>query len=230
MTDPKHPGGKPGPHARVNGRNEAGPNMKAEEQRRCTGTNRQGAPCGNPPMTGAAVCRMHGGAAPQVRAAAARRVAHAEWAQTYGEPIDTDPTTAVLDQLAHTAGHVAWLLERVRETEPEALVWGVLSETAKQSGQWPGVDITRGARASTWLVLYGQERDRLVRMAEVAHRMGIEDRQVALAERLGAACLELISGVLDDLNLTSDQRAAAAEAVPRRLRAVTTALTTGGAA
>jgi hypothetical protein len=214
MTDPMHPGEGAEPHERT----------------RCTGTNRQGQPCGNPPVQGATVCRMHGGSAPQVKAAAARRVAHAEWAGTYGEPIDTDPTTAVLDQLANTAGHVAWLLAKVRETEPGSLVWGTTSETDKRSGQWPGVDVTRAARASVWLELYGQERDRLVRMAKTAHDMGISDRQVALAERLGATCLDLISGVLDDLDLTSDQRAAAAESVPRRLQAVAAALTTGSTA
>jgi len=33
--------------------------------------------CGNPPVPGATVCRIHGGSAPQVRAAGARRVLEA---------------------------------------------------------------------------------------------------------------------------------------------------------
>lgn len=37
---------------------------------RCKSTNRRGLPCGNFAVLGAAVCRIHGGSAPQVRRAA----------------------------------------------------------------------------------------------------------------------------------------------------------------
>ena len=198
-------------------------------RRQCTGKTKRG-PCRKSPVHGATVCTTHGGSAPQVRAAAARRVALVEWTNVYGAPVDTDPASAVLDMLAWTAGHVAWLREQVQGIAPHALVWGVANETDRQSGEFPGLDVTRAAVANMWLQLYGQERDRLVRMSEVAHRMGIEARQVALAERLGTACLDLIRGVLDDLDLSTDQRAAAAEAVPRRLALVTAALNVGGAA
>ena len=40
----------------------------------CKATNRQGKRCGKPPIPGGAVCRMHGGAAPQVRDAAEARL------------------------------------------------------------------------------------------------------------------------------------------------------------
>lgn len=40
----------------------------------CTATNRQGKRCGKPPIPGGAVCRMHGGAAPQVQFAALERL------------------------------------------------------------------------------------------------------------------------------------------------------------
>jgi hypothetical protein len=45
------------------------------ETPRCTAHNRQGAQCGNPPIQGGTVCRMHGGAAPQVKASAQARLA-----------------------------------------------------------------------------------------------------------------------------------------------------------
>lgn len=41
---------------------------------RCTATNRQGNRCGKPPIAGGTVCRMHGGAAPQVKQAALERL------------------------------------------------------------------------------------------------------------------------------------------------------------
>lgn len=41
----------------------------------CRATNRQGQRCRRPPVPGATVCRLHGGAAPQVRRKAALRLA-----------------------------------------------------------------------------------------------------------------------------------------------------------
>lgn len=41
---------------------------------RCTATNRQGKRCGKAPIQGGNVCRMHGGAAPQVKQAAMERL------------------------------------------------------------------------------------------------------------------------------------------------------------
>ena len=81
-----------------------------------------GKPCHNPPMTGQAVCRMHGGSAAQNRRAAARRVAEQQAAhavQTLGLPVDISPTEALLEEVRWTAGHVQWLRARVQELHPE---------------------------------------------------------------------------------------------------------------
>lgn len=43
---------------------------RKRQARRCSASNRRGLPCGNYAVLGAVVCRMHGGAAPQVRSAA----------------------------------------------------------------------------------------------------------------------------------------------------------------
>lgn len=45
------------------------------ERQKCTATNRQKQRCKRWPIQGGTVCRMHGGAAPQVKAAAERRLA-----------------------------------------------------------------------------------------------------------------------------------------------------------
>ncbi|WP_073927922.1 HGGxSTG domain-containing protein [Streptomyces sp. CB03911] len=196
----------------------------------CGARRRDGQPCTNPPMRGADRCRMHGGAAPQVRAAAGRRIATAEWARSFGEPAeDADPTATVLNEIRWCAGHVNWLRARVQDLEPEALVWGTVSEVDRRGGQYPGVDITSAAKASTWVALYGTERDRLVRMCEVAHRMGISERQIELAERLGQVVADLLRDILAELQLTDLQQQTAALAVPRHLRALAGELTGEGA-
>jgi hypothetical protein len=51
--------------------------MKAADpmKRQCTATSRGGSRCKRSPIPGGTVCRMHGGAAPQVQASAAARLA-----------------------------------------------------------------------------------------------------------------------------------------------------------
>src|SRR5689334_730684 len=44
-------------------------------RRHCTAKTRSGRPCKGQPISGGNVCRMHGGAAPQVKLAAERRLA-----------------------------------------------------------------------------------------------------------------------------------------------------------
>lgn len=48
--------------------------MDALTHRHCAGTNRHGEPCGNPPIPGGHVCRLHGGLAPQVQRSAKVRL------------------------------------------------------------------------------------------------------------------------------------------------------------
>ena len=73
-------------------------------------------------MAGSEVCRVHGGRAPQVKAAAARRLAEQAAQQavrTLGLPVDISPTEALLEEVRWTAGHVAWLRSRVQELAEE---------------------------------------------------------------------------------------------------------------
>lgn len=171
------------------------------------------------------MCRSHGGASPQARAAAGRRLAAAEWGRSFGTPAEgADPAETVLDEIRWAAGHVAWLRERVQETEPEAFVWGVESEVDKESGEFPGVDTTSSAKTNAWVRLYGEERDRLIRMCKIAHDMGIAERHVELAERVGSLMAGLLRGVLAELNLTEEQRELAGSAVPRHLRLIASEL------
>lgn len=53
----------------------ADPMAAVTVRRQCTATNRQGNRCGQRPIPGGTVCRMHGGAAPQVIFKAKERLA-----------------------------------------------------------------------------------------------------------------------------------------------------------
>ncbi|NNN30735.1 hypothetical protein HLK59_10235 [Streptomyces sp. S3(2020)] len=145
---------------------------------------------------------------------------------TYGVPVETTATQALLDEVQRTAGHVAWLGDRVRELDYEVaagenvehpLVWGVTRR--KIGGDDAG--ITEEAAASVWLKLYQQERAHLVRVAEAAIRAGIEERRIKLAESQGMLIALAIRQILGDLHLTAEQQALVPVVVPRRLRELT---------
>ncbi len=99
------------------------------DNRRCTATAKAtGERCKRAAAPGGTVCVKHGGGAPQVRAAAARRVerqaAEAELAAVFGAPLsEADPVETVINEIRHCAGHVQWLRAKVAELPTEDLVW-----------------------------------------------------------------------------------------------------------
>lgn len=151
-------------------------------------TNAFGEPCKNWPIKGGTVCRNHGGSAPQVRAAANRRLK--EWAAqqaviTYGLPRDIDPHSALLEELHRTAGHVSWLAALVAELEATEL------KQLDTTGMFE--------RASVWLEIYERERTHYARVAKAAIDAGIEERRVRLAEAHGEQLGQVIRAILGDV-------------------------------
>src|SRR5947209_3374763 len=70
----------------------------------------------NTPHKGIGACSKHGGSTPNgIKAAETRMVE--ERARTFGEPIDTDPKTALLNEVKRSAGICAWLQEQIAVLE-----------------------------------------------------------------------------------------------------------------
>src|SRR4051812_45676046 len=91
---------------------------------RCTArSSRTGKPCKNWAVHGATVCKSHGGRAPQVIAAARRRLALGEAItelDRLGRVVDVDPAEAMLDMVREAAANVAvyrHLVQRLRVNE-----------------------------------------------------------------------------------------------------------------
>lgn len=89
-----------------------------QPRRTCKANRSDGRPCKKPPVRGALVCATHGGAAPQVRAAAAKRESEAEIRRALAR-LDVAVVEDPLTELGRLAGQVvAWkdaLAERVNE-------------------------------------------------------------------------------------------------------------------
>jgi len=187
----------------------------------CGAKTRAGGLCQSPPCKGGKRCRMHGGAAPQTKRKAGQRIAEDKARralETYGQRIDTDPITAILDEVCWTAGHVAWLRERVQEVEQAALVWGVTERVNKGATEFEGIDVTEAAVPNIWLTLYQKERQHLLAACKTAHSMGIEEARVRLAERQGDMIVQVLQKIFGDLQLSPDQAALVPQVVPARLR------------
>lgn len=164
-------------------------------------------------------CKLHGGSTKNHKAAARTALARRA-VETYGLPREIDPAAALLEEVHRTAGHVAWLEQKVRDLDDRDLTWGVVEEVEKTATEFAGVDVTRAARPSVWLELYRAERKHLTDVCKSALAAGIAERQVRLAEQQGALIATVIGRILDDLELSGEQRERVSEVVPRHLRAV----------
>lgn len=196
---------------------------------RCTATNRAGRQCGRPPIPGGTVCHLHGGAAPQVAAAAQRRLAEAQardLAKRLALPLHTSPQQALLDEVQRAAGMVAYYGARVAELgeqDPNKLVHGVTRIEQREGFQAGTVRVAEPA-VNMWLHLWNEERDRLTRAAAAAVRAGVEERRVLLAEQQGHLIADVIRRILGRLDLNDHQRTLIGTVVPDELRAISGAL------
>lgn len=198
---------------------------------RCNGTTSAGGRCRKQPLKGATVCRTHGGSAPQVRAAAEQRLLERQAlvaAEAFGLPREVDPHTALLEELHRCAGAVQWLGAIVADLDRKDVVWGKTREvrgTAAEDGADNGV--TYAAQTNAFVRLWQEERDRLAKVAKTCVDVGIEERRVRLAESAGQQLAAVIRSVLDQLELSDEQRVLALRVVPDELRRLAGDVVTG---
>lgn len=196
-----------------------------DDGHRCTGkSKRSGTRCKKAACVGLDKCATHCGLSTEDRKARAERFLAEQQASkavvTYGLPRDISPTDALLEEVRYSAGHVAWLREKVRELEDQDLVWGKSEEVDRVGGEFPGTDTTHAAKPNVWLELYYRERKHLLEVTKTAISVGIEERRVKLAEAQGALVAEVFRRVFARMDLTKDQSARAPLIVSEELRRV----------
>jgi hypothetical protein len=187
--------------------------------------NPDGGYCELPPMAEQARCGSHGGRAPQSRAAAERRQqeqAAAVYVAKYGMPTAIEWHEAIQTGLDETYGNVLALRDLVQQLSPQALTWGESQVVTVGSSQFPGVDVTQAAGIAPVVALYGQERDRLHRMAVDAGKLGLEARRQAFTESQAVDAVEAMRRTFADsrMKATPEQLELGPRILAENLRAL----------
>lgn len=154
-----------------------------------------GAPCKNRAIAGGAVCHFHGGKAPQVKAAAARRVAAANLQVTVGallEQIAHDPVPDLIDGLLIAVDHCARMVAVYRLVVEQRDPLGVNRHDEQVAD--PGMVEYRA-----WLAEWAK-------ITKLALDAGIDERRTKLVEADARRFFDMVSTSLDAAGLTLEQR------------------------
>jgi hypothetical protein len=124
--------------------------------------------------------------------------------ELYGkDSTDTDPAEILLAEIRRTAGHIEWLREQIKFSDPATFVHS-LWLVRRQSGYInpKEIDLSSFSDAGAlWVDLYLQERRHLAQICRTALAAGIEERRVRLAERQAENLGRAVMGMLFDLGL-----------------------------
>jgi hypothetical protein len=154
-------------------------------KRQCTGHRKDGARCRRPANRGATVCNSHGGAAGQVRAAAARRQAEAAAAAVLDRWHPPNGDGSVVDVL----GELARLAERL--ISQSDYLTGHLA--AMDPAEWAAPSDLTEAKVRMWHVTAAQTASLLTSIA----RLGVDLDRESMARRTGDWCYAVVSTVFD---------------------------------
>jgi hypothetical protein len=171
---------------------------------KCKAHTRQGRPCGNCAMKGQLVCRLHGGASPQARAAAAARLAEQK-ALTEIARLDVVPVGNALEALQeHAAVVVAW------RDDCAAMVSGLKDRIRFESS-------VRIEQLRSEVVLWERSLDRATVALTALARCQVDERLAAISERKAEILAEALAASLALAGLEPGQAARVRSDFARRL-------------
>lgn len=156
---------------------------------RCTAhALRTGLQCQRAPLRGAVVCWAHGASAPQVQAAAARRLERAELVRLLDREAVVVPVTDPISALQYLAGeseaYRSLLLQRV----------GQLTHLSSK-------DRFAVERAAALLALYEGAADRSGRFLASLAKLSLADRVVRVDEAKALLLIEMVRAAMASINM-----------------------------
>ena len=186
-------------------------------ERQCTGHTPSGRRCRRSANRGATVCNAHGGAASQVKLAAARREAEAGAVAAFGRYPGPNGDGGQAASAVNIVAELGRLIGKVtRFTDfAEARLAALTPDDWQRHDARTAAEVGMFLRAAT-------ECRKLLR--DVA-RLGLEEWALRIltsrrdeAKRQGTDLARVVSSILHDLDLSPAQRALVPEVVPRRFR------------
>jgi hypothetical protein len=193
--------------------------MNPPPERRCTARrSTDGEQCGKRAMKGATVCGSHGGRAPQVKAAAALRVAEEE-ARRGLALLDVDPVSDPFTALSELAGQVIAFKNQ--------LAGQVNALTGEPCGSCGGGGRLRyeavGAgteQLRSEVSLFERALDRCASVLGLIAKLNIDERMARINERQAAAVIRALDAGLAHARVTGPLAAESRAVAARELRNV----------
>lgn len=184
--------------------------MQRAPLKKCKATTRAKVQCGNYPLPGMEVCRMHGGKAPQVREAAARRLATQKIEASATATLAHMGITAIedpLDELGKLASSAKAMMEH-------------LGARVNALSDIETFDEKRAPHIRAAVELYERALDRTHRLLDSLVKHGYAERQISIAESEALLVAGVIRRVVAGLGLTPAQQDQAQQLLAEEFRAL----------
>jgi hypothetical protein len=174
--------------------------------------------CKQRPIKGATVCKSHGGVLPQVKRAAAVRLATTSAQRMalkrFKDRNGIASTQDAITELERLASEATVFKDVCREAVEELL----------EAGQGFGYEAKAGEQIRAAVVVYERALDRCNTILANCVKLNIAERRQKLNEAEAAILAMAIKNILSRLELSPQQRVIAGSVVPEELRAISAAV------
>lgn len=180
--------------------------MKAK----CSAHRSNGEPCQRSPIAGGMVCATHGGSAPAVRAAAARRLEVAAVEADVRAVIASEGLEAVTEPLEALALLATETLAMKSALAARVNALSDITTTSKLGVEALKVEVA----------LYERAIDRSGKFLDLLAKSNFEDRRLRISEQTAGMFVTVMKNVLNRLDLSPAQQILVGTVVPEELRAL----------
>jgi hypothetical protein len=127
---------------------------------------------------------------------------------------ELDPFEGFKNELRRTHGAIRYYEEKIAELSEDQAFWGKSKETEQNSGEWPGTDVVREAKPNAYIAAWQWERSHLLDLHKVWIAAKMDERWLAVQERVVDDQDKIITAVV--IGLGRDPRSPEVRDVVRR--------------
>lgn len=176
-------------------------------KKKCKARRKSGKPCGNYPVHGHLVCRLHGAASPKAKARVAREQAEAAAVSLLQRKLGRTVVGNPLEELQKLAGEVVAWKDILREQVDKL-----------QQHYRYGTELSEQIRGE--VLLFERALDRCASVLGLIAKLNIDHRLAKIEEAKVTILLEAVTETLDEIGLPVEEQLTAKASLARRLRSV----------